>query len=296
VQALRTAANLAGTTSAVAIYQASQAIYDLFEKATVLYEGRQIYFGPADKAKAYFERQGWYCPPRQTTGDFLTSVTNPQERRPLEGMENKIPRTPDDFEKYWLNSPEFKALQQDIEEYEQKFPLDSHGDQAASAFREEKILSQAKHVRPQSPYLISIPMQIQLNTKRAYQRIWGDISATATQAGVHIFMALIVGSIFYGTPDATIGFYSKGSVLFIGVLTNALTAIAEINNLYNQRPIVEKQNSYAFYHPWTEAAAGIAADIPVKFVTAVVFNIVRISFYSIEAFEASQCTPVCGDC
>jgi ABC-type multidrug transport system permease subunit len=117
-------------------------------------------------------------------------------------------------------------------------------------------------------------MQIQLNTKRAYQRIWGDIAATATQAAVNIIMALIVGSIFYGTPDATIGFYSKGSVLFIGVLTNALTAISEINSLYNQRPIVEKHNSYAFYHPWTEAAAGVVADIPVKFVTATVFNLV----------------------
>ena len=46
----------------VAIYQASQGIYDLFDKAIVLYEGRQIYFGPADEAREYFEGMGWYCP------------------------------------------------------------------------------------------------------------------------------------------------------------------------------------------------------------------------------------------
>jgi hypothetical protein len=189
-------------------------------------------------------------------------------------MENKVPRNSDDFEKYWVTSPEFKELQKAIENHERAFPLDPHGDYGAGALRQEKHLSQAKHVRPKSPYLINVPMQIQLNTKRAYQRIVGDISATATQAGVNVVMALIVGSIFYGTPDATIGFYSKGSVLFIAVLMNALGAISEINSLYNQRPMVEKHNSYAFYHPWTEAAAGVVSDIPVKFVVAVVFNII----------------------
>jgi ABC-type multidrug transport system permease subunit len=87
-------------------------------------------------------------------------------------------------------------------------------------------------------------------------------------------MALIIGSIFYGSGNGTTSFYGKGSVLFLGVLMNALTAISEINSLYDQRPIVEKHNSYAFYHPWTEAAAGVVADIPVKFVIAVVFNVV----------------------
>ena len=80
MQALRLASDLGHQANAVAIYQASQSIYDLFDKATVLYEGRQIYFGPASQAKRYFEKQGWFCPTRQTTGDFLTSVTNPQER------------------------------------------------------------------------------------------------------------------------------------------------------------------------------------------------------------------------
>merc|ERR1711964_538081 len=66
----------------------------------------------------------------------------------------------------------------------------------------------------------------------------------------------------------------KGGVLFFAVLLNALIAISEINTLYSQRPIVEKQASYAFYHPFTEAMAGIVADIPVKFVIAVCFNVI----------------------
>ncbi|KAH7116250.1 ABC-2 type transporter [Dendryphion nanum] len=273
VNTLRIASDFSDSAGVVAIYQASQSIYDIFDKATVLYEGRQIFFGPADQAKTFFERQGWYCPPRQTTGDFLTSVTNPQERKAREGMENRVPRTPDDFERYWRESPEYKALRQEIKEYEQEYPVDQH-EKSIARLREQKNFMQSKKARPTSPILISVPMQIRLNTKRAYQRIWGDFAATATQASLNIVMALIVGSIFFGTPDTTASFFSKGSVLFLAILFNALTAISEINSLYDQRPIVEKHASYAFYHPFTEAIAGIVADIPVKFVQATCFNII----------------------
>ncbi|RSL99939.1 hypothetical protein CEP52_009463 [Fusarium oligoseptatum] len=257
----------------MAIYQASQAIYDLFDKAVVLYEGRQIYFGPASDAKDYFERMGWLCPQRQTTGDFLTSVTNPQERQIRPGMENRVPRTPEEFETYWLNSPEYRALKEQIELYQQEFPIDARSG-AIQEFREQKNSRQAKHVRPKSPYIISLATQIRLTTKRSYQRIWNDLSATATSVATNVIMALIIGSVFYNSPNATAGFYSKGAVLFMAILMNALTAISEINNLYEQRPIVEKHASYAFYHPAAEAISGIVADIPIKFITGTVFNII----------------------
>ncbi|OWY47195.1 abc multidrug transporter [Alternaria alternata] len=272
VKALRVGSDLAGGAAAVAIYQASQSVYDQFDKAAVLYEGRQIYFGPASEAKAYFERQGWYCPPRQTAGDFLTAVTNPDERKPREGMENKVPRTPEDFEKYWRDSPEYKALLEEIKDFEAENPVNEHG--TLETLRQQKNYIQAKHARPKSPYLISVPMQIKLNTRRAYQRIWGDVASTATQAGLNVIIALIVGSIYFGHSNGSSSFQGRGAVIFLAILFNALTSIGEISGLYAQRPIVEKHNSYAFYHPSTEAIAGIVADIPVKFIQAVVFNII----------------------
>lgn len=280
MQALRRSSDLAGAANAVAIYQASQAIYDLFDKTTVLYEGRQIYFGPAAEAKSFFERQGWLCPQRQTTGDFLTSITNPAERKAREGMENKVPRTPEEFEQYWRQSPEFNALKAEIDEYSQQHPElsdEESRDKATHAvvqLRQNKNERQAKGVRPKSPYTISSGMQVRLLMKRAYQRIWGDASATVVQAVMNLVVALVLGSIFYGNPEATSGFYAKGAVLFLGVLSNALAAISEINNLYDQRPIVEKHASYAFYHPAAEALAGIVADMPIKLLTGTVFNVI----------------------
>jgi len=271
-KSLRQTASLVGSAHAVAIYQASQAIYDLFDRAVVLYEGRQIYFGPANKARAYFEEMGWHCPQRQTTGDFLTSVTNPGERQAKPGFESKVPRTPDEFEAYWHASQARRELQSQIALYEEEFP---HGDNTIlNELRERKQDQQAQHTRPKSPYVISIPMQIRLNTKRAWHRIWNDKASTFTPLIGNSIMALIIGSVFFNTPNASGNFQSFGAVLFFAVLINALSAISEINSLYSQRPIVEKQKSYAFTHPATEAMAGIVMDVPLKFTQAVVFNVI----------------------
>ncbi|KAK1775767.1 ABC-2 type transporter-domain-containing protein [Copromyces sp. CBS 386.78] len=170
-----------------------------------------------------------------------------------------------------LESPEYKALQEEIEHYEQE----SRGErktEAIAQLQEQKGRRQAKHVRPKSPYTISIAMQVKACTVRAYQ-LWGDRTATFTMMLANLVLALIIGSIFYGNPDATAGFAGKGSVLFMAILLNALTAITEINALYAQRPMVEKYASFAFYHPACEAAAGIVADIPIKFATATISNI-----------------------
>lgn len=269
-KSLRMASNLAGSCHAVAIYQASQAIFDQFDKAVVLYEGREIYFGTCDQAEKYFIDMGYINPPRQTVPDFLTSVTNPMERQIRDGMENKVPRTPEDFEKHWKESPQFASLLKEIEVQESK----AAGVNTAQDFHQSKKAQQADHVRAKSPYIISIPMQVKICTKRAYQRIWNDKTSTITTVIGQIIMSLIIGSVFYGTPSASAGFFSKGAVLFFAVLLNALISISEVAALYAQRPIVEKHTSYAFYHPACEAFAGIVSDLPVKFLIAVPFNII----------------------
>lgn len=206
VQSLRTLAKLSSSAHAVAIYQASQAIYDVFDKAVVLYEGRMIYYGPASNGRAFFEKQGWVCPQRQTTGDFLTAVTNPAERKAREGMEQHVPRTPDEFEKYFLESEEFAAVQRDIEKQEEAFPKNG---ELINTMRSQKRDAQADHTRPKSSYMTSVPMQVRLNVKRAYQRIWNDISSTAASIVMQMILALIIGSVFYGSGAATASFFAK---------------------------------------------------------------------------------------
>ncbi|KAB2577980.1 ZEB2-regulated ABC transporter 1 [Lasiodiplodia theobromae] len=138
---LRVQTEYLGVSACVAIYQASQNVYDIFDKVTVLYDGRQIYFGRCEDAKDYFLDLGFECPQRQTTADFLTSMTSPHERVVRQGYENRVPRTADEFAAVWRASDEYHRLLQDLREYNTKY---SFGGEYLERFVESKRAQQAR--------------------------------------------------------------------------------------------------------------------------------------------------------
>lgn len=72
---LRTLADIQRNTMVVSLYQGGNGIYDLFDKVTVIAEGRVIYYGPRAEARSYFEDLGFVPPEGGNTADFLTAVT-----------------------------------------------------------------------------------------------------------------------------------------------------------------------------------------------------------------------------
>lgn len=161
VKNLKMGAEYMGTSSVVAIYQAPQSAYDIFDKVAVLYEGEQIYFGRTTDAKKFFIDMGFYCPEQQTTPDFLTSLTSASERRAREGFEGKVPTSPEEFAAAWKRSDEYKRLHQDIAEFNDKHPVQGKRYQEFLASRRAQ---QSKHMyvsiqtplpRSRSPLAIS---------------------------------------------------------------------------------------------------------------------------------------------
>ncbi|EJD35710.1 hypothetical protein AURDEDRAFT_75031 [Auricularia subglabra TFB-10046 SS5] len=271
IKTLRLQSEYAGSTSLVAIYQASQSAYDLFDKVVVLYEGRQIYFGKTTEAKEFFTARGFACAERQTTGDFLTSLTNPAERIVLPGWENRVPRAPDEFAEMWQKSPERAQLLREIDQYNAEHPLNGP---SLDKFRESRQAQQSKSLPADSPYTISYRLQVALCLERGFQRLRGDLTNFYLTVFGNNVMALIISSVFYNQQPTTASFFSRGSLLFYAVLTNAFASALEILTLYGQRPIVEKHARYALYRPSAEAAASMIVDMPAKVITALTMNLI----------------------
>ncbi|KGO65937.1 CDR ABC transporter [Penicillium italicum] len=270
VQTLRLSADITSMATVVALYQASQQSYETFDKVAVLYEGRQIYYGPVNLAKDYFVNLGYHCPDRQTTPDFLTSLTNPVERTARTGFESKVPRTPDDFAKAWEESALHKELMQDLAEYEKEHPV---GGSAVETFKESRQAEKAPWMTPSSPYTISVPLQVLLCIRRGFRRIQGDMTFFSITIGGNFVISLLLGSVFYMLPDTSASFQSRCILLFFALLFNALNSSLEILSLYAQRAIVEKHATYAFYHPLSEAMASMICDLPSKILSTIAFNI-----------------------
>lgn len=268
---LRLQSELFGQTCAVSIYQAPQSAYDLFDKALVLYEGRQIFFGRTTEARQYFINLGFECPARQTDPDFLTSMTAPTERVVRPGWENRVPRTPDEFATCWKASRECQALKEQIEQYKAEHPLDGPD---AEAFRNQKQSVQAKNQRLKSPFILSYGQQVKLCLWRGFKLLKGDPSLTVFSLIANSCTALIMSSLFYNLPETTSSFYSRSAVLFVAILANAFSSALEILTQYAQRPIVEKQRRYAFYHASAESFSSVLVDMPYKIGNTICYDLI----------------------
>jgi ATP-binding cassette subfamily G (WHITE) protein 2 (PDR) len=255
---------------AVAIYQAPQTAYEIFDKVIVLYEGRQIFFGSTKTAKQYFINLGFECPDRQTDADFLTSMTSSVERIVQSGYEHKVPRTPDEFADRWRQSKEYQELKEDIARFEEAHPF---GGADLQQFSESRKLQQAKYANPKSPYTLSYTQQVRLCLWRAFVQLKGDPSITLTQLLGNQVMALIISSVFYNLRSDAGSFFSRSALLFFAIMMSAFGSALEILTRYAQRPIVEKHVRYALYYPSAEALASMICDLPYKITNTILFNV-----------------------
>ncbi|PGH16499.1 hypothetical protein AJ80_05184 [Polytolypa hystricis UAMH7299] len=262
VQSLRSLTNMAEVSTLVAIYQASESLYKLFDKVVLLDEGKCIYFGPTSDAKAYFEGLGFECPPRWTTADFLTSVTESYARRVKEGWEHRIPRSPQQFKQAYLQSEIRKETLRDIEDFEQETAAQGQEREAA------------RNKTAKKNFTIPFHHQVLALSHRQVLIMVGDRQSLFGKFGVVLFLALIVGSLFYNLPQDSRGIFTRGGVMFFMILFNALLAMAELTSSFEHRPILLKHKSFSFYRPSAYALAQVVVDVPMVFIQVTIFNII----------------------
>lgn len=151
-RALRIATDLVRVSTIVSIYQAGESLYEIFDKVCLIYEGRMVYFGPASAARQYFIDMGYQPANRQTTPDFLVSVTDPDgrtERSPEEMAkdgqgERGVPRTAVEFAEYYKRSQIRQQNLRDMEEYKQQ----AVGKQELKrSYKESSSAEHSKHTR-----------------------------------------------------------------------------------------------------------------------------------------------------
>ncbi|TAQ91217.1 hypothetical protein B7494_g440 [Chlorociboria aeruginascens] len=272
IELLRRSTSALRSTAIMSIYQASQAMYNNFDKVTVLYEGRQIYFGPIDSATAYFHELGFAKPDRATTADFLTSLANPAERIVRKGFEDQAPRSPDAFAAVWKQSLEAKQLMEEIDAFNSANLLRNSEKAHTGPTGNSHSVREMLDLRS-STYLIPIHQQILICIQRGFLRLRNNYVPAVSTVFANAILAIIVGSVFYNLPNTTDSMDQRAVLIFFSLMICAFSPAFEVLTMWAQRPIVEKHDRYALYHPFAEGVAAIICDLPAKFATAVMFHV-----------------------
>ncbi|KAI8961493.1 ABC-2 type transporter-domain-containing protein [Daldinia sp. FL1419] len=270
-KSLRIMTDISNRTTLVTLYQAGEGIYELMDKVLVIDQGRQIFSGPAKDAKQYFTDLGFECPERQTTADFLTAVTDPTERRFRPGFEDRAPKTAEELETAFRNSPNYQKLLKDVQDYEEHLKLTDYAD--AKKFEGAVRESKSRHVSKESPYTVSFTRQVWACTKREFWLLIGDKMTLGTKFFIIVASGLIVGSIYYNEPFTTAGAFTRGGALFFAVIFLGWLQLSELGKAVGGRAIVARHRDYAFYRPSAVSLARAILDFPLIFVQVCIFGV-----------------------
>ncbi|KAI5925375.1 ABC-2 type transporter-domain-containing protein [Camillea tinctor] len=271
-KSLRIMTDITNRTTLVTLYQAGEGIYELMDKVLVIDQGREIFSGPAKDARQYFIDLGFECPERQTTPDFLTAVTDPNERRFRPGFEDRAPKTPEDLERAFRNSPNYQKLLADVYDYEQYLQDTDFED--AKKFEGAVREAKSRHVTENSPYTVSFFRQVMACTRREFWLLFGDTTALWTKFFIIISNGLIIGSIYYGQSLGTSGAFTRGGALFFSILFLGWLQLTELTKAVSGRAVVSRHQDYAFYRPSAVTIARIIQDFPVVFVQTCIFGVI----------------------
>ncbi|EER38850.1 ABC drug exporter AbcA [Histoplasma capsulatum H143] len=209
--------------------------------------------------------------------DFVRGVSGGErkrvmvdERKVKPGFEDRVPRTANEFAARWQASKERQALLLELDNYPGRHPPAQRLEEYHSARRAE----QAKFQRPNSAYTISYTQQVSLTLWRAYRRLLADPGYTVSFLLFNAVMAIILGTMYFDLKEDTSSFYYRAGAIFFSLLSNAFGSQLEVLTIYDERPVVEKQNRFAFYHYSSQAIASYLIDLPYKVGNMFVFNII----------------------
>lgn len=215
-RSVRILTDITRMTTFSSLYQAGNQISDQFDKIMLLSEGRCLYFGPAKDARAYFVGLGYRDLPRQTTADYLSGCTDVNERQFADGRdENNVPSTPEALEEAYKNSEVCRQQNEERIAYQKEMAENSA---TQVEFRQAVRDSKRKGVGKKSPYTVSFYTQVQSLVIRQFQLKFQDKFQLYTSLATSTIIALITGSLFYQLPATASGAFTRGGVLFIGLL------------------------------------------------------------------------------
>ncbi|KAI6120967.1 pleiotropic drug resistance ABC transporter [Pisolithus croceorrhizus] len=271
VKSLRIMTDVLGQTTFVTLYQASESIYELFDKVLVLDKGHQVYFGPPSQARAYFEGLGYRPLPRQSTPDYLTGCTDPNECQFADGHSaNNMPSSPEGLEVAFRKSPIYRDLQDSCRKIRHQMETEKIDQEA---FRAAVLADKQRGVSKKSPYTLGFSGQVKALTIRQFRLRRQDRFQLVTSFTLAITLALVIGGAYFNLSDTAAGAFTRGGVVFLSLLTVVIEAFAEMPLQMLGRPIVNKQTSYGFYRPAAVVLANFFADIPIAAVRVFIFDV-----------------------
>uniref|UniRef100_A0A3B3V2D2 ATP binding cassette subfamily G member 2 (JR blood group) n=1 Tax=Poecilia latipinna TaxID=48699 RepID=A0A3B3V2D2_9TELE len=245
-----------GRTIIMSIHQPRYSIYRLFDTLTLLVGGRMVYHGPASNALDYFTNIGYPCEPHNNPADFFLDVINGDFMKPTN---------------------ELGSTRQNIEErLVEEFKNSSYASDTRAELR--RILQTKECISQMRPgnitYNTSFLHQLQWVFQRTFQNLMLTPQTSVAQVGVNVFLALVVGAIFFTVQDDQSGLQNRMGALFFITTNQCFSTVSAAELFITERNLFVHEYISGYYRVSVYFLSKILCDLAMRTVTSVIFSVV----------------------
>uniref|UniRef100_A0A8C7YGY6 Broad substrate specificity ATP-binding cassette transporter ABCG2 n=1 Tax=Oryzias sinensis TaxID=183150 RepID=A0A8C7YGY6_9TELE len=252
-----------GRTIIMSIHQPRYSIYRLFDSLTLLVSGKMVYHGPAPNALDYFANIGYSCEPHNNPADFFLDVINGDFTATTSTKEL-------DFEMW-------SSARRNIKEH---LVAEYRSSSYCSDTRAElKRISQNKECNSQTKsriitYNSSFAKQLRWVLQRTFQNLMLNHQTSVAQLTVNIFLALIVGAIFFGVKDDQSGIQNRMGALFFITTNQCFSTVSAAELFISERKLFVHEYISGYYRVSVYFLSKILSDITMRTVTSLIFSLI----------------------
>ncbi|CAH2076722.1 unnamed protein product, partial [Iphiclides podalirius] len=251
-----------GRTVVVTMHQPSAALLDMVDRLYAIVAGRCAYMGTVPLLLPYLEQMALRCPPYHNPVDFFIEICSENENELVKYSENGRCAQ-------WINNITNETDSILIEKYKL-----SKNDEVylttlppPKADPTSKILLSLKGTYPTSSW-----KQFSTLTRRSLLAYWRDPSLTLMITGIHFFMALFIGFLFYNIGEEAQYVRDNYNFLYFSLMFLMFTAYSAVSIRFpEQLPIVRREHFNRWYATGAYYAATLVSSLPTQTACTLIF-------------------------
>ncbi|XP_076581084.1 broad substrate specificity ATP-binding cassette transporter ABCG2-like [Chaetodon auriga] len=278
-----------GRTIILSIHQPRYSIYRLFDSLTLLVNGKQVFHGPAQRALEYFSDIGYTCEPHNNPADFFLDIINGDlMANALSGDDDG---TEPDLES--ISKSRLGVEEKLVEEYRNCYYF-KQTQTELERIMEGKPTSRPSHTRIIT-YNTSFLTQFRWVLKRTFRNLLLNPQTSIAQVAVTVFLALVIGALFFDIKEDQTGIQNRFGVLFFVVVNQCFSSLSSAELFISQRKLFIHEYISGYYRVSVYFLSKVLSDIiALRTIPAIVFSCVAYFMIglkpTVEAFFSFMLT------
>uniref|UniRef100_A0A673W0S9 ATP-binding cassette, sub-family G (WHITE), member 2a n=1 Tax=Salmo trutta TaxID=8032 RepID=A0A673W0S9_SALTR len=263
-----------GRTIILSIHQPRYSIYRLFDSLTLLVSGKQVYHGPAQSALDYFSNIGYTCEPHNNPADFFLDVIN--------GDSTAISGHPMGDIFYRVTSSRQNIEDHLVQEYRgsQYYGESKAQLERITMNREYSVKTPSRTIT----YNTSFSTQFRWVLKRTFTNLILNPQTSFAQV-LTVFLAVIVGAIFFGVKNDQSGLQNRMGALFFITTNQCFSSVSSAELFITERKLFIHEYISGYYRVSVYFLCKLLSDIiTLRTLPAILFSCVA---YFMIGFKAT---------